>query len=166
MVGAVAIISAKLPGPVAEDHHEEEEEDPGYFEEDAAADAAEGFEESAYAPGDAAADDCGVSADLAGGAAGDAGTAASRDRDGGRSRNAAAGEPLTGHASCNAEANSENPANGLRFHTVYHGTSGWVWARNASAVCAGQLPFPACGRKVDETDPLPALFSAPAAAWR
>jgi hypothetical protein len=36
---------------------------------------------------------------------------------------AAAGKPLAGHASGDAQANAQNPAYGLRFHPDYDGTS-------------------------------------------
>jgi hypothetical protein len=142
VLGAMRILRVQLPGPVAEHQHEKEEEHAGHFEEDNAAHPAERPEESAEALREAAADRARGPSRLARADATGSRAAHTGHRHRGRCRPSAACQALTCHSPRNAESDTQNPANGLRSHPVYDGSSERGWSGFAQ-LTAAELPFSA-----------------------
>jgi len=121
MVGAVQVAGVGAPHHLSEDQHEDKEEDPDHFEEDDVPNPAKGFEKSAHAARHASRGTaCGAAGRSPGGR-----TIRGIDRHRlgcGSTRRAGrrlrrSGEVLPGHAARHANADSQYPADGLRFHT-------------------------------------------------
>lgn len=129
MVGAVQTAGVGAPHHLSEDQHEDKEENSDHFQEDDVPHPAKRFEKSAHAARQA-------SRGTARGAAGRSpggrtirgidrqrpGSGSTRRITGRRLRGAS--QVLPGHAAGHANANSQYPADGLRFHTRYDGSSG------------------------------------------
>lgn len=117
MIGTLQVAGMGAPSGLPEDQHKNEEEDAGDLEEDNVAHSAEWLEEPAHAPREAPCS----SACLPGCRLGPRGAPAfDGDRPGNvrvAGRLSAGGQPLAGHASCDAHPDPQHPPDGLRFHT-------------------------------------------------
>lgn len=122
MIGAVQVAGAGAPDHLPEDQNKDKEEDTDHFKEEYFSYPAEGFEESTHATRQASGRTaCGLSCCALG-----SGSTHSIDghrprsrcsrRIAGRSLSTAC-KVLSGHAARHANADSQHPTDGLRFHT-------------------------------------------------
>src|ERR1700691_6002151 len=123
MVGTVKIARPGAPQGRAKDDDGQEKEDAGHLKPQNAAYAAKGAQKAAYAACDTLGRLCGC---LTGGPALGGGVGNRADGPGhrGHSRRGCAGcGALAGDASGNPQANAQGAADGVRFHSIYDGSS-------------------------------------------
>ena len=161
MIGALEEAGPHAPQVGCKNDDGQEEEDSGDLKPDDAADAAEGTQKPAHAPGDTTASLAGHSACSAGllGVDGD-GTA----RRGAGSGLRAGRHVLAGDATGNTQPYAQDATDGLRFHFEYDGSSDNREAYFCRVLCATQLLRNRVRRKVDKTRAAPRACSAQAAA--
>ena len=163
VIGAFEVIRPRAPEGHAKNQHEEEEEDTCNLKPKDAAYAAEGAQKTTHTTGDAAAGFTGSSpsgAALNGriGRLPDlrrAGRGLRSDRD-----------ALACDSPGNAEADAQGASDGVRFHSVYDGSSGRCQAAFLQIVGASVLPRNADGSKVEESHAATAIRTRCPPLWR
>jgi hypothetical protein len=163
VIGAVEVVRPGAPEGRAKDQHEEEEEDACNLKPQDAAYAAEGTQKTTYTTGDATA---GLTGSSPGGAAlnGRVGRLLDLRRAGGGLRSGR--DALASDAPGDAEADAQGASDGVRFHSVYDGSSGRCRAAFLQIVGASLLPRNADGSKVEESHAATAFHTRCLPLWR